>query len=128
MSRLATLLCRLLPARAGQALKDRWRLGAEARPRSPEWPRVRAEHLAVEPKCRWCGGTASLAVHHIAPFHLFPQRELDPTNLITLCETSGKGCHFERGHLGVSWSDYNPQVVAQCDARTPDPVPDDKRR
>ena len=83
--------------------------------RSSQWPRVRREHLAKEPRCRWCGGADALEVHHIVPFHIDRSRELDPTNLITLCEAPAV-CHLEHGHLGY-WRRYNPHVRHDCDKR-----------
>ncbi len=78
--------------------------------RSPEWPRVAHEHLAVEPACVVCGHTGvGLNVHHIRPFHLFPELELDPTNLITLCQVKGKDHHLLVGHLD-NWASYNLNV------------------
>lgn len=81
--------------------------------RSSKWPEVRKEWLAVHSQCSVCGGTTNLNVHHKAPFHLFPKLELEPTNFITLCEKSERNinCHFVVGHLGLSWKDFNPNVV-----------------
>jgi hypothetical protein len=54
-----------------------------------------------------------LQVHHILPFHLNPQLELDPSNLITLC--MGKlECHLIIGH-GGDYKDYNPSVVKHAE-------------
>jgi 5-methylcytosine-specific restriction endonuclease McrA len=81
--------------------------------RSSQWPAVRKHHLEEHPNCAVCGGTEHLEVHHIRPFHLHPELELEPTNFITLCE-SGKGginCHLAAGHLG-SYKSFNPNVVA----------------
>ena len=80
--------------------------------RSPEWPKVRAAHLKLHPTCAVCGGTVKLEVHHMQPFHLHPERELDPTNLITLCESGHEGvnCHLHYGHLG-DFHSYNVNVV-----------------
>ena len=89
--------------------------GGGEQARSPEWPRVRREHLAVEPTCQWCGGTASLDVHHLEPFHVDPALELDPTNLITLCEATGLRCHLEIGH-DDDWKNVVPGVRAKCNA------------
>lgn len=80
--------------------------------RSPQWRGVRERHLEKEPVCQVCGGKKRLNVHHIKPFHLFPNLELDPANLITLCEKSkidGINCHFLFGHLG-DWQAWNPSV------------------
>ena len=70
--------------------------------RSPLWPKVRATHLKDNLKCAVCDGVAKLEVHHIIPFHVDPTKELDPLNLITLCESNGNGinCHLAFGHLG----------------------------
>ncbi len=77
--------------------------------RSPSWPRVEREHLLREPACAACGHKRVLQVHHIKPFHLYPQLELDPSNLITLCEVPGRDHHLLLGHLG-NWEAYNPHV------------------
>lgn len=79
--------------------------------RSPEWHRVEEAHIKAEPWCRNCGGTKNLQVHHVEPFHLHPEKELDPTNLITLCEDyhDGVECHLHIGHLG-NWKNFNPYV------------------
>lgn len=70
--------------------------------RSSKWPRVRREHLKNNPACAVCGGTRKLEVHHLVPFHQNPELELDPANLITLCESKSRGvkCHLAIGHLG----------------------------
>jgi len=49
-----------------------------------------------------CGGKEKLEVHHLQPFHIKPDLELDPNNLITLCESKNHGinCHLFIGHLG----------------------------
>jgi 5-methylcytosine-specific restriction endonuclease McrA len=62
--------------------------------RSGRWPAVRREFLRNNPCCEACGTTASLHVHHVRPFHLWPELELEPHNLITLCPK----CHFFIGH------------------------------
>lgn len=79
--------------------------------RSSSWPSVRRKHLAEHPTCEVCGGTEKLEVHHIKAFHLHPELELDPDNLITLCEagTNGMVCHRTVGHLG-SYQSYNVSV------------------
>ncbi len=78
--------------------------------RSPEWSRVAHEHLAHEPACVACGHRGQgLQVHHIKPFHLHPNLELDPRNLITLCERPGRDHHLLIGHLD-EWESYNVNV------------------
>lgn len=91
------------------AIQGKAPLGAT---RSPQWPKVRADHLKKNPNCALCNGKASLEVHHIQPFHIKPELELDPTNLITLCEakTNGINCHLAFGHLG-NFKSANPVVV-----------------
>lgn len=71
---------------------------------------MRARFLADHPSCAVCGGTRKVEVHHRIPFHLRPDLELDPDNLITLCE----GCpsanhHLLYGHLG-NYKSFNAQV------------------
>jgi 5-methylcytosine-specific restriction protein A len=85
--------------------------------RSPQWAAARKEHLKNFPKCAICEGTQQLNVHHIKPFHLHPELELDPKNLITLCECASYGiiCHLLVGHLG-DYKNINPNVVK--DAKT----------
>lgn len=82
--------------------------------RSPHWPAARAAHLRAEPACRACGGTAHLEVHHVRPFHLFPLLELDPANLVTLCESPGHNCHLTFGHC-YSWDAWNLYVREDAD-------------
>lgn len=77
--------------------------------RSPQWPHVEKAHLLREPTCVACGGRQALQVHHIKPFHLHPQLELDPDNLITLCELKGRDHHLLIGHLD-EWESYNVNV------------------
>lgn len=63
-------------------------------PRSGSWPRVRAEHLLRVPACEACGSVKRVHVHHVKPFHQFPELELDSDNLMTLCPW----CHLHHGH------------------------------
>src|SRR5208337_4177088 len=86
--------------------------------RSDKWPEVRAAHLKTEGWCRYCGGSLDLEVHHIHPFHLVPAQELDPANLITLCERMGIECHLHAGHLG-NWKNFNPAVRQQATSPGP---------
>lgn len=80
--------------------------------RSSSWDKVANEHLIEHPKCACCGGMKNRQVHHIKPFKDYPELELDPKNLITLC-TDGPcnlNCHFVIGHLGNTKC-HNPNVV-----------------
>jgi hypothetical protein len=56
-----------------------------------------------------------LDVHHIRPFHLHPDLELEPSNLITLCEADkgGVNCHLFIGHLG-NFKSFNVDVKADA--------------
>lgn len=85
--------------------------------RSARWPGVRKHFLEVENKCQWCGGTENLEVHHMQPFHLHPELELDPKNLITLCEKAGLECHLHVGHKN-DWHGFNPHVQQDCSSHT----------
>lgn len=70
--------------------------------RSSKWKMVKEAYLKEHPECAICGSTAKIEVHHVIPFHLAPDLELDPTNFITLCENKkyGVNCHLLFGHLG----------------------------
>ena len=78
--------------------------------RSSKWSKVRKQHLAKQPKCAACGKTTKLEVHHIKPVHKYPELELDPDNLITLCADP---CHIIFGHLKY-WKSWNVDVVEDC--------------
>lgn len=83
-----------------------------AQNRSPLWAKCRKKHLKTNKTCAVCGGQDILRVHHIIPFHIAPDLELEPSNLITLCERKkyGVSCHLWFGHLG-NWKNYNENVV-----------------
>ena len=68
---------------------------------------VRKEHLKKASGLRSCGGRKEVEVHHIRPFHLDRALELEPTNLITLC--NHLRCHLLIGHLG-SYRSWNVDV------------------
>lgn len=78
--------------------------------RSGSWARVRREHLEREPACAACGRTKDLEVHHIRPYHDYPELELSPENLISLCSSP---CHLVHGHF-MNWSCSNPMCRADC--------------
>lgn len=83
--------------------------------RSPQWPGVRAAHLLKEPECQLCGGTTSLQVHHIRPFHIHPELELEDSNLITLCTGNNTiNCHVRFGHLDNFKDKWNPNIRENC--------------
>jgi hypothetical protein len=83
--------------------------------RSSRWPDVRRKFIESEPNCNVCGGRYKLEVHHIIPYHIDPALELDPNNLISLCESnfSGVNCHLFFGHLG-NYRMFNPHVIADA--------------
>ena len=74
-------------------------------PRSSKWDKVESEYKKAHPTCAACGTRLNIQVHHVKPFHLFPELELDPENLISLCVVD----HLTFGHL-KNWSAYNPDV------------------
>jgi len=80
--------------------------------RSSQWAKVRKQHLIDHPACAGCGETTKVEVHHIKPFHLHPEDELNPDNLITLCENASYGiiCHLNIGHSG-NYKHCNEDVV-----------------
>lgn len=84
--------------------------------RSPRWSSVRKHHLQKNPTCAACGDTDKLEVHHIQPFHTHPELELEPSNLISLCESKSYGiiCHLLIGHNG-NYKLINPNVVGDSE-------------
>lgn len=64
--------------------------------------------------CRGCNRRDNLNVHHIVPFHINRGLELDPSNLITLCENKTLNCHLWIGHLG-NFVSYNVNVANDAD-------------
>lgn len=75
------------------------------------WKTVRDRWLAGNPRCSACGSGNDCEVHHVVPVSVDKDRELDESNLITLCHT----CHFVFGHLH-QWSSHNPDVVSDAAA------------
>ena len=80
--------------------------------RSYEWSKIINEFLKENPTFAACRRNKKLEIHHIKPFHLFPELELDLNNLITLCEDE-KECHLKVGH-GGNFKDYNPNVATDA--------------
>lgn len=82
--------------------------------RSPHWPEVQKAYHLAHPNCIVCGTKGTLLnpinIHHLVPFHKDPTKELDPTNLRTLCRAH----HFLFGHL-MKWASWN--VDLDVDAR-----------
>lgn len=78
--------------------------------RSWRWPPLRREHLRQNPKCVWCRKKAT-TVHHVNPVARFPEQELNPDNLASMC----KRCHFVIGHM-CNWNDYNKRFWETVEA------------
>jgi len=74
--------------------------------RAPEWNEFRKAH--IKSSCEACGRKSKflkpLQLHHILPFHLYPDKELEVTNIITFCDD----CHLLVGHL-MNFSSYNKE-------------------
>lgn len=85
-------------------------------PRSACWRSTREAYIADHPFCEACGTRSDLNVHHVEPFHDCPDRECDPTNLITLCREH----HLTLGHRcetgKQNWSCGNPRVRTEAAA------------
>lgn len=78
--------------------------------RSGKWPLVRRKFLAGK-RCAVCGGKKNLQAHHIRPFHMFPELELDPKNLLPLCEGNlVMNCHLIFGHFGNFARKFNINI------------------
>jgi len=90
---------------AQAALRER----LKAKRRSSKWPKFEHSFLKTHKNCAACGGTKRLQVHHISPFRLHPERELDVNNVIVLCMGMPE-CHLRIGH-GNSFKSYNPHVT-----------------
>jgi len=85
-------------------------IDALAAPRSAGWRNLRRQHLEQNPECIVCGSKKNVVPHHVVPFHVDPSKELDPSNLVTLCEGSTFNCHLFFGHFR-RWERFNPDVV-----------------
>lgn len=81
-------------------------VGAIPIERSSKWQKVRLNFVKKNPRCFICERNTDLHVHHIKPFHLYPELELDNKNLIVLCETH----HLYYGHWS-DWKSYNPELM-----------------
>lgn len=81
----------------------------KSRSRSSQWDNVREEFLKSSPFCLACGSSTRLQVHHVKPFHIYPELELDQMNLVALC-MSEHDCHLYIGH-GGNFKCWNPNVV-----------------
>lgn len=73
--------------------------------RSDQWPKLRRHYLRNFDTCAVCGARKKLIAHHVAPYHIHPELELDMGNLITLCNAH----HILFGHLN-DFSSHNENV------------------
>lgn len=80
--------------------------------RSPQWEKVRNDFIKGR-VCEACGKDHQLNAHHVVPFHVDRNKELDPTNLIALGEGGTINCHLWLGHCG-DWKTWNAQVRADA--------------
>jgi len=100
------------PQRIDHGALEGARLGVA---RSEHWPAVEKAFRDAHPTCAACADPevprGAVQVHHINPFHYCldpgigrPDLELDPRNLISLCETEAseveQNHHLDIGHLG----------------------------
>jgi len=69
--------------------------------------------MEKNPRCEVCGSKKKVEVHHVIPFSLAPDLELEPSNFISLCENKkyGINCHLLLGHLG-NYRRFNASVKA----------------
>jgi len=98
--------------------------------RSPHWPAVERAFRESHPTCLACAVEAndekkperSVQVHHCHPFHYVvalgrPDLELDPRNLVALCEDEkgrpAEDHHLLIGHLG-NFKEGNLNVAADA--------------
>ena len=70
---------------------------SKSKKRSSLWDETRDEFVKKHPECAACGAVKRLQVHHILPFHIHPELELDTQNLIVLCMDTNE-CHLIIGH------------------------------
>jgi len=91
-----------------RVLHSKLRERKKSKKRSSHWNETRDAFLKGHPSCAACGGKEHLQVHHIKPFHLYPQLELEEANLLSLC-MGGYECHLRIGH-GDDFQSYNPKV------------------
>lgn len=93
----------------GRVYLSKFRTVTTGKKRSGKWRSLEQSFIDENPFCEVCGSHINLQVHHIKPFHLYPELELDPSNLITLCMDTNE-CHLKIGH-GGNWRNYFPDIV-----------------
>ena len=80
-------------------------IAAGGQQRSPKWDSWLKAFLRGK-SCIVCGQTDGLTGHHVIPFHLRPDLELDAGNVVPICSDR---CHLLIGHLNDYTLD-NPTV------------------
>jgi len=78
----------------------------EQNPRSPKWPELSKQIIKKHPICSACNVNMNLEVHHIKPFHLYPELELIEDNCMVFCRLH----HFIIGHF-CDWGGWNVKAV-----------------
>ncbi len=78
--------------------------------RSPKWSEIRNKWVKENPLCAVCSTKKDCEVHHVQPYHLHPDLELNPQNFITLCRPH----HYIFGHF-MNWSSFNKDVRADAE-------------
>ena len=74
--------------------------------RAKTWHATSKKFRAAHPEgCIGCGSLKKLEVHHVLPFHLYPEHEEDWGNLVVVC----RRCHQFLAHLD-DWKSYNAAV------------------
>jgi hypothetical protein len=96
---------------------DRGSLHPDVR-RNAAWERESHKHVKAHPRCEVCGeklkivnGRCNLEVHHRFPYHLYPEREMDPRYWHVLCRAP-HDCHRLWGHFG-DFKLFNP-LLKEC--------------
>ena len=66
---------------------------------SKEFKEIRKE-LLTNAKCKRCGCQDNLITHHIIPYSVNPERFVDKSNMVVLCEECHRKYHHEYGFKG----------------------------
>jgi len=77
--------------------------------RNSAWPKLRDWYFRKNPFCEVCGKRAK-EIHHIVPVHIDNSKELEISNLISLCRRH----HFEIGHF-FNFRSYNKDIKEWVD-------------
>lgn len=96
-----------------QAQETAKQIFESSHPRSPKWPAFEKRIIEAHPFCSFCGQIESkvkLVGHHIQPYHLHPDLELEESNILVVGETCTTGNHhLLLCHYG-NWSKWNPDA------------------